>query len=534
MANTEQKKILPDIAQDLRTPAVDLLYSISDRLLEENWQLKLEIVSLKSEIARLKNRPDRPKIKASKMDDDDPNSGKGDNTPKRKAEPKEKQEKEITETKIIKVKDIPEGATFKGYKDYDVQELEIKAKNIRYQLECWQLSNGTCITAELPESVKGYHFGSVLRSYILYQYHAQSVTQPLILEGLREVGISISVGEIDRILNDDKEAFHKENNEVLQAGLKDSKYIQTDDTGARHEGKNGYCTCIGNAFFTYFASRKSKSRINFLGLLRAGYEDYILNDEAIRYMQEQRLAKEILNKMLYSEKHWENQESWEKYLEEIDVKDKRYKQIATEGVLLGSVIGHGFLKDSSVLSDDAGQFNILSHALCWIHAERTITKLIPHNDLQEKIAEEVLSEFWLIYKKLKKYKTNPTEEGKKAIEDDFDALFSKRTDWVTVNSALKRLRKNKKELLLVLERPEIPLHNNQSENDIRGYVKKRKISGSTRSDNGKNGRDTFAGLRKTCKKLKISYWRYLNDRFSKANSIPKLSTLVAEAIRVAG
>ena len=116
------------------------------------------------------------------------------------------------------------------------------------------------------------------------------------------------------------------------------------------------------------------------------------------------------------------------------------------------------------------------------------------------------------------------------IERLFDALCAKRTDWATLNNALKRLKKNKSELLLVLDRPEIPLHNNLSENDIRIYVKKRKISAGTRSDAGRNSRDTFTSLKKTCKKLKISFWEYLNDRVSKTNSIPKLANLVQQAI----
>jgi hypothetical protein len=65
---------------------------------------------------------------------------------------------------------------------------------------------------------------------------------------------------------------------------------------------------------------------------------------------------------------------------------------------------------------------------------------------------------------------------------------------------------------VVLDRPEIPLHTNGSETDIRDYVKKRKVSGGTRSDEGRRCRDTFATLKKTCRKLNISFWHYLTDR----------------------
>jgi len=81
-------------------------------------------------------------------------------------------------------------------------------------------------------------------------------------------------------------------------------------------------------------------------------------------------------------------------------------------------------------------------------------------------------------------------------------------------------------LLLVLDRPDIPLHNNLSEGDIREYVKKRKISGSTRSDAGRRCRDTFTSLKKTCRKLGVSFWDYLYDRVSKAGKITPLPDLI--------
>ena len=98
---------------------------------------------------------------------------------------------------------------------------------------------------------------------------------------------------------------------------------------------------------------------------------------------------------------------------------------------------------------------------------------------------------------------------------------------------MRRVAKNKAELLLVLNRPDIPLHNNLSERDIREYVKKRKISGSTRSDNGRRCRDTFTSLKKTCRKLGVSFWGYLNDRVSNAGEIPPLPDLIRVRARSA-
>lgn len=84
-------------------------------------------------------------------------------------------------------------------------------------------------------------------------------------------------------------------------------------------------------------------------------------------------------------------------------------------------------------------------------------------------------------------------------------IFQQKTRYETLNQALIRIHKNKEELLLVLKRPEVPLHTNGSEGDIRDYVKKKKVSGGTRSDEGRRCRDTFASLKKTCRKLGISF-----------------------------
>ena len=132
------------------------------------------------------------------------------------------------------------------------------------------MPDGSYKTAELPQSLKGQHFSPELRVYILHQYHHQGVTQPLLLVQLREWGIDISSGQLNRILTEDKEVFHQEKKNILKSGLSVSDFIQVDDTGARHGGRNGYCTHIGNELFAWFESTGSKSRINFLKLLRQG------------------------------------------------------------------------------------------------------------------------------------------------------------------------------------------------------------------------------------------------------------------------
>ena len=116
---------------------------------------------------------------------------------------------------------------------------------------------------------------------------------------------------------------------------------------------------------------------------------------------------------------------------------------------------------------------------------------------------------WWFYRRLKDYKRAPSPQQASLLRSQFDRIFKRRTGYATLDRLLKRLLGRKDELLRVLERPEIPLNTNASENDIRAFVTKRKISGGTVSEKGRQARDVMLGLAKTCMKLKIPFFDYL-------------------------
>jgi Transposase IS66 family len=511
---------VPSVPEEQRTDAVVELLEII-RVQRETIQ------HLRDEIARLKGQKPKPDIKPSKLEQGRTKEGDA-NAEKRPGSAKRSKTKElpIHETKKIRPEGIPWGSRFKGYRDYVVQDIIIKVHTTNYRLECWQtLENGYSI-GKLPEYVTG-HFGPALVTYMLYQYYHAQVTQPLLREQLLEFGVEISSGQVNRIITEGKERFHAEKEAILKAGLEVSGHINVDDTGARHEGRNGYCTYIGNQAFAWFQSTGSKSRRNFLELLRTGYEDYVINAEAIQYMAAQGLpGPQLANYAAGGAASFESLQQWEEHLHALAITDERHIRIVTEAALLGSVLAHGFNRELVIVSDDAGQFNILMHALCWVHAERTINKLVGFNDQQKEALEEIRSRIWDLYGELKDYKKFPDKEKKVQLEKRFDELCTSRTCFASLNLALKRLHTNKSELLMVLERPDIPLHNNTSENDLRDYVKKRKISGSTRSGPGRRCRDTFTSLKKTCRKHKVSFWEYLKDRVTGQNVIARLPDLI--------
>lgn len=518
---------IPEIPEAERTPLVVALLEII-RIQQE------QIQELRDEIARLKGQKPRPRIKPSKLEKKAGSKDHKEMTAKRPGSAKREKTKEIQihETVDVRAENVPKGSTFKGYEEFTVQGILFQAHNKLYRRERWLTPQGDTIIAPLPENVRFVegHFDAALLCFVLAQYYHCHVTQPLILEQLLELGVDISAGQLNRIITEGKGRFHAEKDEVLRVGLEISAYVHVDDTTARHQGKNGHCTVIGNELFAWFESTSSKSRINFLELLRAGNQDYVLCAAAFDYMSAQKLPKNQMDRLVGSEQSvFEGYAPWSAALEAMGITTERHIRIATEGALLGSILEHGSINpDLVILSDDAGQFDVLLHALCWIHAERSINKLVGFSDAQREALAWVRTQIWEIYGELKAYRETPDPERKSELLERFDKIFTTRTCYETLNQTLTRISKNKAELLLVLERPEIPLHNNAAETDIREYVRKRIISGSTRSHLGRRCRDTFASLKKTCRKLGVGFWEYLKDRVSGRNSIPWLPDLMRQ------
>lgn len=521
---------LPEIPEIEKTPLVSQLLIAIEQQANIIGQLNEQNQLLKDEIARLKKQPPRPKIKPSSLEKKPGRKKK----PRGKRPGSKKKHKtvniEIHDTIPIEPENLPAGSWSKGYNDFIVQGLQIKAHNVCYRLKAYETPDGKYICAKLPKYLNGKHFNPELIRFILYQYHHCGVTQPLLLEQLHELDIDISKGTLNNILIEDKDEFHNEKDRILAEGLKVSTYINVDDTGARHKGKNGYCTHIGNESFSWFESTESKSRINFLRLLRAGHTGVAINIDAITYMEANKLPQKALAPIIKNlGKIFVMDSQWDAFLKQNGIIKDRHVQIATEGALIGSIIEHGISKHLVIVSDDAGQFNVLLHALCWIHANRAIDKIVPYTDQAKTDLDAVKDQVWRLYDGLKAYKENPNPSDKKRLSDRFDEIFSQTTSSAALSAALKRIYRNKAELLLVLERPDIPLHNNGAENAIREYVKKRKVSGSTRSESGRQCRDTFTSLKKTCRKLGVSFWQYLKDRIEKIGLIPDLSDLIRQS-----
>lgn len=500
---------------------------------EMEKQLKSQqdrIEQLEAEVRAQKKLKGKPKLKASRLNSPDLKSTEGEPEQKRPGAAKrsKKQGFGCYEERIIAPDVIPVGAKFKGYRDYDVQELKLACYTIRFRLAEYIDEAGQNVVGQLPPAYRQGHYGPLLVGYILYQYYQCRVSQPLLHEQLQEWGIEISTGQIHNLLSENKATFQAEAQQVLQGGLETASYVHTDDTGARHQGKNGYCTVIGNQWFSYFRSAQSKSRQTFLETLQGGSPVYVLNETAQAYLQMLGLA----------DKYWQclrfapavlatDAKQWQAHLLVLGVTSVQARRVVTEAALLGGAIAQGLNPQLIVLSDGAPQFNLLTHALCWVHAERALRRLQGKNDRQRQNIEQMQKALWQFYQELKTYQQEPSAVLKAHLDQAFDQLFGRCfLQHAALNGVLNQFRAHKAELLRVLDFPQVPLHNNEAESDIREFVTRRKLSGGTRSEAGRQARDTFVGLKKTCRKLGVSFWHFLISRLRGDGQIPPLADLI--------
>ena len=245
------------------------------------------------------------------------------------------------------------------------------------------------------------------------------------------------------------------------------------------------------------------------------------------YFQRQKLPLKVIELLNSGARSFADEAAWQAHLQELGITAERHVLIATEGALLGQVIEQGAATDLIILSDGAPQFDILVHASCWVHAERPLSRMVAYNEAHRAEIERLREQIWELYKDLKAYRTKPDPAVKATLEARFDDLVNQKTNYPSsIGGVLKEMRAHKADLLCVLERAEVPLHNNGTESIIRGYVKTRKISGSTRSEAGRRCRDTFASLKKTCRKLGVSFWAYLRDRVRGLGQVPRLAELI--------
>jgi hypothetical protein len=141
----------------------------------------------------------------------------------------------------------------------------------------------------------------------------------------------------------------------------------------------------------------------------------VINAEVLAYMRSRSLAGPVIRMLAEAgDKHFVDHAAWKAHLERLGITALKVTpdpvQIASEGALWGSVKQHGLLPDTVIVSDDAGQFNVGRHGLCWVHSERLVHKLNTFTELNRAIQQRIRGLIWNFYDDLKAYRHGPSPQ----------------------------------------------------------------------------------------------------------------------------
>ena len=526
----------PRLIQDVESArqAMVHLLNLVEELQQENLSQRAEIQALRDEINRLKGEDGKPDIKANKKQKEDHSSEKERKGSSRKRRKRKKHsEVKIDHEEILRIdkSQLPSDAKFKGYEEVIVQDLRIETANTRFRKEkYYSASTRKTYLAELPKGYKG-QFGPTIRALVPSLYYAGGMSEPKIIELLEQMGVNISKGKVSTLLSKETALWQAEADAILLSGLSSSNWQHIDDTSTRVNGVNNYCHILCNPFYTSYATRPKKNRLNVITVLQNSEKTVCLfNQQTEKWLEKFNtpdwVQKEIAN---WSSRKLIALDEVENWL--LDVKGLNLQQkarIYEAGALTAYYSQEKYPVIPILVSDNAPQFHHLTEkqSLCWVHEGRHYKKLLPQVDYHRKILDEILKEFWEYYHKLRAYKTDPSPEKATALRLEFEMIFSQKTDYEQLNQRLSKTLAHQEKLLLVLDYPEVPLHNNSAELGGRQRVRKRDVSFGPRTEEGKIAWDSLMTVAETAKKLKVSFYQYVLDRISQKNAMPSLAELI--------
>jgi len=522
---------LDDSLDDIRK-----LLNLVETLSQENRELKRQIQELRDEINRLKGEQGKPKIK--------PNKKKPKQYSSEKERKKSKKRKKRTKKDRIKTHNsqicyidkslLPKDAQFKGYDSVVVQDIKFEAHNTLFLKEKYYSSSlNRSYLAPLPPGYEG-EFGPEVKSLSLKLYFDTNATQPRILDLLQDADITISAGQLSNFLIKDHDGFHKEKDALYEAGLKSTPWHHIDDTSTRVNGQNQYCQILCNPLYTAYFTTPNKSRLTVIDVLRNfSARTFLLNSETFSYVNLFKLPASVVQQLQSFPK--DRQLAEEEFLSLLDERlPNPGPQQRTHVLDAAAVAAYHAQMEFPVIRllicDDAPQFKLVTEqlALCWIHDGRLYKKLDPCIPYHRRLLDSFLDQYWDFYKQLLTYQQHPTMDEHTRLENEFDKLFATVTGYYALDQRIEKTMDKKPSLLMVLDHPEITLHNNPAELGVRKRVRKRVVSFGTRTDDGTKAWDTFMSLSATAKKLGINFYSYIYDRISGALKIPDLADVIAQ------
>lgn len=527
---------LEQIGDPVLRQIIEVLLNIIEYQGEEVQTLKAENQRLRDENNRLKGEQGKPNIRKQSKDNRDVSSEKERKKKKKKPRTKKGSKKNRltvnrTERCDFETGELPGDAIFKGYYSKIVQDIIITPDNVEFKKAIYYSpSLKKTFVASVPHGYEG-DFGPNIKSLILDQHYHAKMTESAIERFLANHGVDISVSSISRIIADDHSEFHQEKRDIVEAGLASSRHQQMDDTSARVKGKNAYTHILCNDHYTAYFTRKGKDRLTIIDVLTSGEMQFCLNDLAFVLMEEMGLPTKRLKalKALVCRPSM-NRETIDTLL--LQLFPDPHKHQTNRRIILeaSAIVSYQQRADAIdiLLTDDAPQFRKITRllALCWIHDGRHYKKLMPIVPAYRKQLADFQTKYWDYYHQLLAYKEGPSKALAQSLGEAFDALFAMKTGYEKLDARIEKTRTKKAALLLVLQYPTLPLHNNTSELGARSQARYRDISFHTMSEKGTQAKDIFMTLVGTAKKLQVNTYQYFYDRITKAFQLPSLASLV--------
>jgi hypothetical protein len=532
----------PNTIQDLdgARQAILKLFNLVEELASENRALREENQRLRDEINRLKGEQGKPQIKPNRAATSPASQNHSSERERHKPQAWTKTSKveriKINRAEMVQVDRavLPADAEFKGYEEVVVQDIELKTDNVLFRKETFYSKvTGKTYTAKLPPAYKG-QFGPGVKALTIVLYHGANMSEPKVSEFLEYVGVFISPGEVSNLLIKNHDDFHAEKDTVYAAGVRSSRFQHLDETETRVNGVNEHCHTICNPLYTVYVTTEKKDRLSALKALLNGRDlTFRLNAEAYTWLEPVGLSQPILVAL-----HQLPQDQVFSQLEFNQLLNVRLPALGSQHhrwiLEAAAVAAYHAQQDFPViellLCDDADQFKRLTKelALCWVHDGRHYKKLNPVVPHHRELLENFRGQYWNYYDDLLNYKQAPTSEATTQLSQQFDQLFSTVTGYAALDDRIAKTRAKKDTLLMVLQHPELPLHNNPAELAARRRVRKRDVSFGPRTEAGKKAWDTFQSLAETTKKLGVNFYQYIFDRVSKANLVSPLADVIAE------
>jgi len=518
------------------------LLNVLDTLTKETKEQKLLIQELRDEINRLKGEKGKPTIKSSRGKDgekekeDEHSSGLAakEKNPDISSteETKEKKSWQKTGKKdIIKIDKtvhcpvdkgiLPPDAQYKGTEKVVSQNIIFRRENTEYLVELfYSPSERKTYRGKLPDEYSGY-FSKDLKAFSTLAHYNLDIPRNKLLALYESMGIEMSTGSLNNILQENAAMWLDEKKDLLTAGLAGSGGIaQTDITGARVNGQNHYSHIICGENFTVYSTLPGKSRLDVLTAFQGEPEAGLLyqyNAHTLRLLShfkiseqdKQSLAAIYKNDQIVSETEFIN--TIKKKDPALYNKKNMFRRVC-DSFALAYFYELGILK--ILVSDDAKEYELIAliRMLCWIHDGRHYKKLSPNFDYHRQILRIFMERYWNYYHRLLNYTRSPLPEAIAELEKEFDCLFKPTTDYTDLNEEINRTLSNKEKLLTVLQYPSLPLHNNRSELAARRQVRKRDISLHTMTALGTKLQDAFMSITQTCIQLNLDVWEYIRSR----------------------